>query len=444
MAFRRSFALGLIVRLAALFAGVALFALSIETAHLLVARLLAGLLVVAAGAALWHHVDRTNREVARFVEAVRHRDFTQTFSKTSGSGFDTLGHSLESAIRALREERVAAGDESRMLAALVEEAPSALLLLDEEERVTLSNKAARKLFRHLPGTRIADFAGYGADLVRLLGEDGSTTRRLIVLRAEDAVQRAVASRSVLDRAGRRVVSIAIQPISEELSEVELAAQANLVRVLTHEIMNSLTPVVSLAQSAATLIAETDDGSDPAIRDARLAVETLARRTGGILHFVETYRAFARPPEVDIRTFDAAPWSRELEKLFHASPAAEQARLETTLDRDDLRIEADPDLLAQVVINLLKNAAEAAAQAPDAQVRLSFERAAGGKTRIIVEDNGPGIAEDQAGDIFLPFFTTKPNGTGVGLSLARRIVTAHRGSIEFDRGELGGARFALLI
>jgi signal transduction histidine kinase len=250
---------------------------------------------------------------------------------------------------------------------------------------------------------------------------------------------------MVHRLGGVVRAVAVQPIQRELNAVELTAQSDLVRVLTHEIMNSMTPVTSLAQSAAALIAAVDSGSDPALSDARTAVETLARRADGVMSFVESYRAISKRPEVRSRAFPVLDWAREMESLFRASDSAPGVSFHLTVDPEELTIDADPDLLCQVLINLLRNAAEAAAaNGPHPQVWLRFSPTAGRRTQIEVSDNGAGIPPDLLQDIFLPFFTTKAKGTGVGLSLARQLVLAHGGSITAERSDAGGARFKIVI
>jgi signal transduction histidine kinase len=209
-------------------------------------------------------------------------------------------------------------------------------------------------------------------------------------------------------------------------------------------MNSMTPVTSLAHSAVALMRGVDKGGDADIADARTAVETLARRADGVMHFVESYRQISRAPEIRSRPIDVAAWGREIEALFRASERA--VGIEFTLEVDEtLTLEADPDLMSQVLINLIRNAGQAAlghAEAP--QVWLTMARTRSGRTQIEVGDNGPGIPESLRQDIFLPFFTTKQEGTGVGLSLARQVDLAHKGAISVGERKGGGALFRIVV
>ena len=154
-----------------------------------------------------------------------------------------------------------------------------------------------------------------------LGEDAVGKPRLVPLMLDELPQTAMVSAASVHRLGGMVRVVAVQPIQGELNAVEIAAQSDLVRVLTHEIMNSMTPVTSLAQSAASLMAEVDKGDDPLVADARAAVETLARRADGVMHFVESYRQISRTPVVRRRHFEVLPWARELESLFRAGDGA---------------------------------------------------------------------------------------------------------------------------
>jgi len=446
MGFRQRFVTGLLWRTALLVAAIFLFLLSIQTPGLVAARLLAALVCVAALAGLWRYIQRTNIELARFVDAIRFGDLSQGFSnRQEGSGFSEFGDALEQGMLRLREERHRLSDINRFYEAVLDDAPVPLLTVNGEGQVELANKASRRLFTRHSGVRLQDFSAYGDAFADCLADESAGRPRIVPLLIDGAPQAAMVTSAVVHRLGGVVRAIAVQPIQRELNAVELTAQTDLVRVLTHEIMNSMTPVTSLAHSAANLIAEADSGGDPAIADARTAIETLARRADGVMNFVDSYRAISRRPEVRSRIFPVLAWAREMESLFRASDSAPGVSFHLTVDPEDLTIDADPDLLCQVLINLLRNAAEAAAgKSPHPQVWLRFCATLGGRTQIDVADNGPGIPDDLAQDIFLPFFTTKAKGTGVGLSLARQLVLAHGGSITAGRSEAGGAEFKIVV
>ena len=445
MGFSRRFGLGLAIRVVLLLAALATFVASLWIDGLGAARIVAGLLAVAAAAGLWRYIQRTNMEVARFVEAVQFRDLSARFSRPgAGSGFETLGDALDRGIKALRDERSRLVDETRFFEAIVDDAPAALLTIDREGRIEPVSKVARRLFNQHEGVRAEDYRVYGEMLAVCLSELKPGSRRLVNLILDTGPQRAMVRAAALERLGGTTRVIAVQPIQEALNAVELAAQSDLIRVLTHEIMNSMTPVTSLARTAATLMAEVDHGDDSVVADAREAVETLARRADGVMHFVETYRQISRPPQIRRKLFAAAPFAAELKRLFEADWSAERVAFALSVDPDDLAIDADPDLLAQVLINLLRNAAEAAAgHAESPRVALTIAAAPGARARIAVEDNGPGIPEALRDDVFLPFFTTNSTGTGVGLSLARQVILAHDGSIRLDQQD-GATRFEILV
>ena len=446
MRFRSRFIAGLGWRAAMLLATVYLFVSALGMDGLGVARLLAAGLCLWALYELWRFIQRTNMELARFLEAVRLGDLSQSFAhRADGSGFTDIGQALDQGIRRLRDERLRLTEANRFCEAVLDDAPAPLLTVDTEGRVEPANKAARRLFVRHQGVRIEDFRIYGETFAGALAEDSVGKPRLVPLMLDELPQTAMVSAASVHRLGGMVRVVAVQPIQGELNAIEIAAQSDLIRVLTHEIMNSMTPVTSLAQSAAGLMAEADRGGDPLVADARAAVETLARRADGVMHFVESYRQISRTPVVRRRLFEVRPWARELESLFRAGDGAQGVALSLDVVPDRLTLDADPDLMCQVLINLLRNAAEAARDhAPAPRVSLSFASVAGGRVQIEVADNGAGVPEHLRQDVFLPFFTTRAKGTGVGLSLARQVVLAHRGSIGLGDSDSGGALFRILL
>ncbi|MFB0872912.1 MULTISPECIES: PAS domain-containing sensor histidine kinase [unclassified Sphingobium] len=446
MGFDRHYTLGLALHLAMAMVCLAAFAWSLLTPDLGAVRILCAAAVLMSGIGLWRHVRRANFELARFVEAIEFGDLQARFARPgSDSGFDRLGEALDRGIRKLRDDRVRLQEASRFYEALADDAPAALLTIDPDGRIEPVNKAARKLFNRHVGVRPDDYAPYGGHFAATLTGLEPGRSQTMLIETDIGPQRVLVRCASLTRIGGATRVIAVQVIQQALNAVEVAAQSDLIRVLTHEIMNSMTPVTSLARTASDLMEQADDGRDPLIADARAAVDTLARRADGVMHFVETYRTITRPPQVDRRLFAARPFADELAKLFAADADRSRVRLAVDVTPADHRIDADPDLLAQVVINLLRNAADAAECHRDRpEVSITIAATGAGRTRIEVADNGPGVPEALRHDIFLPFFTTKKTGSGIGLSFARQVLLAHDGSIEIDSAASGGALFRLTI
>jgi nitrogen fixation/metabolism regulation signal transduction histidine kinase len=442
--FHNRFVIGLAWRLTLLVALVFLFVAALGRPDLGAARIVAGLIVLGAAFMLWRYIQRTNFELARFIDAVRFGDFSQGFSnRGQGSGFGDLSEVLDDSIKKLRDERHKLIDANRFYEAVLDDAPTALLTVDDG-KVELANKAARRLLVRHKGVRVDDFREYGEAFADALKGGAVNRPRLVPLLSDGVPQTMLVSAAIVHRLGGLVRVVAVQPIQGELNAVEIAAQSDLIRVLTHEIMNSMTPVTSLAHSAVDLMRGVDHGESADVTDARMAVETLARRADGVMHFVESYRQISRAPEVRRRTIDVEAWGRELESLFRASDRTQGIGF--TLAVDGLpTLDADPDLMSQVIINLIRNAAQAARGHNEApHVWLTFTRTRSGRAQIEIADNGPGVPDGLRQDIFLPFFTTRKEGTGVGLSLARQVVLAHRGSICVGDREGGGALFRIVI
>lgn len=442
MASRRSFEFGLAWRTLLLILALLLLVIAIITPDLRVARIVAAIIAALALAGLWSFIRRTNFLVARFIDSVRFEDYAQRFSDPSGGGFDVLGEAFDRALKQLHERHVEAANEARYLGAIIDDSPSALLTISEDGRVELLNKAARRLLRSQAITRIEDLAQLGPEFLAAtqLPPGSQKITRLLV---EGIPQRIIVSSAHLARLSGNVTVLSLLPAQTQLGALEMAAQADLVRVLTHEILNSLTPVTSLARTAAELVASAQTG-ERALSDAQIATQTVARRAEGITRFVESYREFARTPEVRAQQFLVKPWAEELFGLLPVQSGDRSVRLVLEVAPDTLRLDADPDLVAQALLNMLRNAIRVTSDRDEAMIRLTIQRAAQGRTMIEVCDNGPGIPIDLREDIFLPFYTTHQGGSGVGLSFARQVALAHGGTITAGDAPEGGACLRLIL
>ncbi|RYF22258.1 MAG: sensor histidine kinase [Oxalobacteraceae bacterium] len=388
-------------------------------------------LVVTVG--LWRLVSESNAELTRFVAALERADLSQSFTWSGrGAGFDRLGAAYERALARLREERTGGTVAATFAGALADGAPTPLLVLGPGDALTLGNRAARRQFGRNSPTNIASLDPYGTAFVDLLRGATPGPSRLGRIVVDGLSQRVVIDTTLVELGGdaRRIVAVKI--IQAELDGAELAAQIDLVRVLTHEIMNSLTPVTSLAATAKQLLDVLDATDNQAIGDAQLAVGALARRAGELEHFVETYKGFSEAPVLRREPIDIADWLTRTAAIHAATPNV-HAPVTLEIMPGLPLLDGDMALLTQVLLNLLKNAGEAAASTCHPTIALSAELRPRGRVRIAVTDNGPGIPPHLLREVFLPFFTTKPRGSGIGLSFARQIVLLHGGQIEVGNG-----------
>src|SRR4051812_27988561 len=362
MDFRRKFEFGLAWRTILLIGAILLVARAATTPGVRAGLIVAGLIAIVAVGSLWNFIRRTNFLVSRFIESVRFEDYSQRFSDPSGGGFDVLGHALDQALKTLQARHTQESAEARYLAAIVDDAPSALLTVDREGRIEVLNKAARQLFGRLPLNRLEDLEALGPELAAAVGLPAGT-RKITRLILDGVPQKAIFASAQVARLDQPVTVLSILPVQSELGALEVAAQADLVRVLTHEIMNSLTPVTSLARTGADLVA-TAAKREPALSDAKTATETVARRAEGILRFVESYREFANAPDIHRRQFKARPWAEEIMRLALANASDREIDARVEIEPKTMSLTADPELLAQALLNLLRNAMRATIDTSD--------------------------------------------------------------------------------
>lgn len=323
----------------------------------------------------------------------------------------------------------------RRLQLLLDQTPSPILLRGQADQVIAVNRAARQLF---------DTPYALPSAARRALTDGQPLRDLVTpVRWRDTAY--AVNRAELVENGEAADLIVLTDISADVRAAEAAALRDLLRILNHELMNALTPVASMSRSALDLLR---DGGDAAAPLAIKALERVVARTSGLQDFINAYRTMTHLPPPVRSVVDLPLWFDVACESFEAQWRAKGVVLERlSPPRIDVRLDEDQMWLA--VGNLLNNAAQAALERPNPRVRLSAERV-GNELRITVEDSGPGISLEQADQMFLPFYTTKATGSGVGLSLARQIIQAHGGTLallsqdEDEADHMNGARFRLSL
>ena len=323
--------------------------------------------------------------------------------------------------------------QARLLAGLLDQTPAPLLTLDEAGALRARNRVARQLFR-------TDDLILKPPPALIEALEGQAPGARLTARVEGRAY--VVSLGDVWAAQGRLRLAALLDIEPELRAAEAKALRELMQVLSHEIMNGLTPVASLAATAEELLAE---GGAAGRRQAREALSVLSRRAEGLARFAEGYRSLARLPPPVLAATPVAALIEEAAQLFRVQWSGRGVTLVAAAPWPDVEVALDRDQLIHALLNLLANAADAAlaARAPPL-VELSGE-ARGPGLAIRVADSGDGIDGPAREHVFQPFFTTKPHGTGVGLSLSRPIARAHGGDLELLPAEDGrGAVFELSL
>jgi two-component system nitrogen regulation sensor histidine kinase NtrY len=375
-----------------------------------------------------------DRVLAQFVDGMSAEGYERP---TTPAGLAELGAAIQRALDRLASVRAERQTRSDFLEALTDTVSAALLVIDDHGAVTAVNRAARTSLGADAGP-LAAISALGPETAQRLVELPVGAREIVRL----ADQRAMLAQVSGFTAGggvRRLV--ALQSVSGDLDAVELKAWQDLVRVLAHEMMNSLTPICSLSESIAAGLA----GGHSAASDAEVieAAEVIARRSQGLMNFVERYRRLTDTPAAVITRLPAADIARRLDRLAQAIIGDDQIAYESAVQPSWLTVAADPDLLEQAAINLLKNAVDAVRGRPGAAVRLSINLD-DEQVTLTVADNGPGLPTEDPEGVFVPFFTTKAGGSGVGLALARQIALAHGGRLEHRPARPHGAVFQLIL
>ena len=421
------------IRLVLLLATAGLFTVLVRNASLKALLVLLGLLAAIQAANLLRVMEKPQRDVNRFFEAVRYSDFTQTFSDLScDRSLAPMREAFSNVVEAFQKTRAEKETHFRMLQTVVQHVGVGLLSFSRDGRVDLANHALHRLFGLTDIKRVDDLAqaipGLPDELRRM--ESGETARmRVQRAGSGDPMTLSIhATRFVMH--GEQYTLASVANIQSELEEKELEAWQTLIRVLTHEIMNSITPIASLASTARTILSRVVEGQNhPAplqevLEDAGQAVQTIETRSQGLLKFVQAYRRLTKLPKPEFKITAIAPLFQTIRQLMQSKFDEKRIRLEASIDPDSLEITADPGLIEQVLINLLQNALDWGR----GRVVLSASVGPEGRPIVQVEDDGPGIQPEAVEKVFIPFYTTKKEGSGIGLSLSRQIMRLHKGSL----------------
>ncbi len=430
----RNFRLNCVLRTLVLLATMALLFYLIVFTNLYAASLVVCLTIIYQVWALIQYIEKTNRDLARFLLSVQQSDFSQTYAADGrGGSHEELRQLFNEVIGEFQRTRAEKEEHYRYLQTVVQHIGVGLLAFQPDGTVDLVNTAAKRMFGIPRLGNVRDLDVIDATLSETLFALESEDRRLVRIdRPEERMHLSLAATTFRQRQ-QTLKLVSLQNITSELDEREMEAWQQLVRVLTHEIMNSVTPVASLASTVCDMLVPDHESNGGKIQgetleDIRSAVGTIEKRCEGLIHFVNSYRSLTHIPSPKFGIVSAEELLSRIQRLATARDDNNAVTIVREVSPHSLELTADADLIEQVLLNVVINALQALRKTEDAHIKLNARLNRRGRVVVEVTDNGPGIEEGVLNRIFIPFFTTRPEGSGIGLSLSRQIMRMHRGDI----------------
>lgn len=401
-----------------------------------------GLLQIISVANLYKYVTSLNRKMKRLFESIQYQDFAITFKADNklGESFRDLNNDLNAVINSFNQVRAEREATLHFINAIIQQINVGILSYDTEGKIEINNQAANKLLKVYRLKHISDIEKQNPFIFECIASLKSGEPKLLSLPENDLSF----SVTEIQMRGRKIRLVAIHNIRSELQIKELEAWQNLTKVLRHEIMNSVTPIVSLAETMKDIVENeikaNNQKEQESIDDLKDALQTVQRRGSGIMKFVNAYREFTSIPTPNKYYATASQLLKTLEGIF-AQKALESKLKISYVVESDFETFIDIEQIEQVLINIVKNAFEVENESENKIISITAHTENGTKT-IEIADNGIGIDKTLQEKIFIPFYTTKKTGSGIGLSLSRQIMQLNDGNINFYENHPSGAVFVL--
>jgi two-component system, NtrC family, nitrogen regulation sensor histidine kinase NtrY len=394
---------------------------------------LTGFIIVGQLIELYRFSSQTNRKLTRFLESVKYSDFISGFTSDNklGKSFRELNTAFNEVLEAFRKARSEKEEHWQYLNTVVQQVRTGIISFDADGNIQLINANAKRFIGSAAVKNMIELEGINPGLHKAINETDpgksnlykSGTEFLLTIQATEIRIR-----------GNIVKLYTLQNIQTELQKQELEAWQNLTRVLRHEIMNSITPISSLTSTLREILdhdlikkEETYELKNEGAEDLREGLFTIENRSKGLIKFIDAYREYTSLPQPKIKTIRLKDLMDRVSQLLRTELKKTSVVFVPYCESEYITIQADEEMIEQVLINLIKNAIEALGDKPNGRVELNGKPVENG---VIIEviDNGPGIIKEAIERVFVPFFTTKKTGSGIGLSLSRQIMQMHNGSL----------------
>jgi len=381
------------------------------------------------------YITLTNRELAKFIEAIGHEDFSLKYPDSkSKNSIAELRQSFNTIIETFRKVKIDREVQFNFLQLIIESVEIGIIAIDAEQQLVLMNTAAENILGVRKCSNWRQLKNKTESFCRQVEEIFGGGKKLLEKRSDNELLNISVELINTTLLGTPHKLITIIDIKEEIEKKELDSWIKLIRVLNHEIMNSTTPISSLTETILMLLEDKENGqkdiselNDQLISDIIYSAKTIQKRSDGLYDFVNEYRKLTKVPRPKIKAVNIIKLMKNLKKLMQAELVKNNIDFDVRIDSDELEFSVDSNLVEQVLINLIRNSMEALENVQNPVIIISagtrFET-----KYISVIDNGHGIAPEIIDEIFVPFFSTKDEGSGIGLSLSRQIMRLHNGQI----------------
>lgn len=411
-----------------------------------------GVLTVAIETALLiSYLNKTNRRLAYFNNAIRNEDTSIKFPyDIKNKPVQELYKSLNHVNEIIRRTKMESEYNENLLKTLIEYSYTGFITIDEQGNFKVMNNAARNFLNVSHTSSLQRLQQTNPELYGVITTMKPGKSKPLRVEANGVRHELSVSLTVIKYYERTFQVVSLQDISREMDEQQMASWHKLFRVMTHEIMNSIAPITSLSQTLTRLYAKNGNHKSPheinekTIKTTINGLKVIDEMSNGLMNFVQNYRQLNKIPKPVKAKMDLKIWLTSLKMVISEMIRDRNISFKIALSSNCKHIIADEKLMNQVMVNLAKNAIEALEEKENRELSIHVNQYAAGKTIISVEDNGNGISEEDMENIFVPFFTTKENGNGIGLNLSKQIINMHGGSIHIHSKEGVGTQVQLII
>ena len=397
------------------------------------------ILIIIQTASLIYYVEKTSRDLTNFLESIRFNDFNRSFQVEGlGSSFDGLKKTFNELVDDFQKIRTEKQEHYYYLQNIIQHIEIGIIAFTKDGTVEMINEAAKKLFNIHNIENIKVLASWQIGFDEILMSMQSGDKRLIKIQIHEEILQLALHSSEFKLNERSISLISIKNIQTEMEQQEMESWQKLIRVLTHEIMNSIAPIASLTSTVNSMVSDVaesikelnlDNFDHETLSDINQALTTIHKRSTGLIHFVDKYRNLTRIPKPNFVIYQLKDQFKYISSLLKEEIVKNNIELRINIEPENIELTADEQLIEQVLINIIKNSIHALENSETKILTLNAYINKQNKPVVEIIDTGQGIIKEVLDKIFIPFFTTKSAGSGIGLALSKQIMRMHNGNIQ---------------